>query len=693
MNLRELTIKEDYRSDRCSLVQDFYVPCLENATLYSRAVGFFSSSSLIAVSRGLSALILTGGKMRLVASPCLSAEDTEAIATGLKQREEVINWSILRELDQFEKVAEDRFACLAWLLSQGVLDIKLAVARIYQQGLYHEKFGIFTDAANNQVAFIGSANESLSGFVSNFEQIEVFCSWKEGENKRVQRKNQYFQRLWANNTPKVEVINFPEAAARSLLKRCPDQPPRQDEILTRQPRQQWRLREPEENYQVDPDHAQPQKILKVELRPLQVDALNAWKKANHHGILAMATGTGKTITALACAASLNDLDIAFISVPTKELVQQWVQELEKQTTFPPPIQAIGRANDWLESLYRKLRLIHASEVPDRRLPVMCIGIYSELSKLRVAELIADAGSLPSKSLLIADEVHTAGATKFRHILRDDFTYRLGLSATPIRPHDQEGTEFLLEYFGGVVYEFTLEEAIAAGILCEYEYYVYVTCLTDNEHERFQQITNKIGYLLHSNDHEATDKAQRLAIQRAKIIKSAASKLTILDHIISDHPPRQGMIYCADIDQATEVSRRLARRGVRVARYSSQDRIRTAILSEFERSHLDVLVAVKCLDEGVNIPAADWGIILASDASQRQFIQRRGRILRTAPNKAIAKLIDILVVPPLGDEQVKLITSEVQRVTHFAQCASNRASIITKLVEELAYYGLTYSDLI
>ena len=690
MSLQDLVIKDEYRSDRCSLIEDFYLPCLENATLYSRAVGFFSSSSLIAVSQGLTALIRSGGKMRLVASPCLSAEDVEAIATGLKQREDVIAGVIVQELDQFEEVAGNRLACLAWLLSQGVLEIKLATPKdLSHSGIYHEKLGIFADNFNI-IAFTGSANESLAAFSDNFECIDTFCSWKANEQRRALRKAENFQRLWENNTPKVEVISFPEAAARSLLKRCPNQPPiKEPDLLSKQ----WRLAEPGGSYQVDPDDAQPEKILKVELRQLQIDALSAWEKANHQGILAMATGAGKTITALACAASLNDLDIVFISVPTKELVQQWVQELAKHTTFPTPIQATGRADNWLESLYRKLRLIQASEVPDRRLPVICVGIYSELSKLRVVDLFADAGGLSEKSLLVADEVHAAGAKEFRRILRDDFTYRLGLSATPIRPHDEEGTEFLLEYFGGVVYEFTLEAAIAAGILCEYEYYVYVTPLTETEHERFQQLTKRIGYLLHSKDEEATDKAQRLKIQRARIIKSAASKLTILDRVIDDHPPRQGMIYCADINQATEASARLARRGVIVARYSSQDSDRTTILSQFARGYLDVLVAVKCLDEGVNIPAADWGMILASDTSQRQFIQRRGRILRTAPKKAIATLIDVLVVPPLGDEQVKLITSEVQRVTHFAQCASNRASVITKLVEELAYYGLTYSDLI
>lgn len=699
MSLRELAIRDEYRSDRCDLIEDFYIPCLEQATVYSRAVGFFSSTSMIAVSKGLTALIRAGGTMRLVASPCLSSEDIEAIATGLKQRDEVITEVILQELDrEFEEVAKDRLACLAWLLSQEILEIKLAIPKnISKQGIYHEKLGLFTDIEDNQVAFTGSANESSSALIDNFECIDVFCSWKAEEQKRALRKAENFERLWNNQTSKVEVMGFPEAAARSLLRLKPDKPPSTEpEYKSKQ--KYWSVKEEKSNYNAGEQSSltttlKYQNWLQVELRPLQVDALEAFIAANYQGILAMATGAGKTITALACAASFDDLDLIVIGVHTKELVQQWVNELEGRTTFQYPLVATGKSEIWRSKLFRKLRLINNNQLSRERLPVIIVGIYSELSKFYIADLIVDAGGLPERSLLIADEVHATGAGSFRRILRKDFTYRLGLSATPIRPHDEEGTEVVLDYFSGIVYEFSLEQAIAAGILCEYEYHVYVTSLDDSEHETFKQLTSKINRLRNSEDERAQAKAKHLLIQRAKIIKSASSKLTILDRIFDDHPLQKAMIYCADIDQATIVCRKLSQKGIRVSRYSSQDKERQKILSQFSRGHLDALVAVKCLDEGVDVPETSQAIILASDTSERQFIQRRGRILRAAPNKAIATLIDVLVVPPLGDEDVKLITSEVSRVVHFARTASNRTFVITKLVEELSYYGITYSDLI
>jgi superfamily II DNA or RNA helicase/HKD family nuclease len=680
LSLNELDIQEDYRSDRDNLIDDFYIPCLGRATLYSRAVGFFSSSSLVAVSKGLAALIQSGGKMRLVASPYLSREDIKAIETGLKRREEVITGAILRELDrEFERVIKDRLACLAWLLSQGILEIKLAVFQnLDEEGLYHEKFGIFSDSMDNYVAFIGSANESLSGFASNFEYVEVFRSWKQGEQTRVQRKVTDFQRLWDNKTSKVEVIDFPEAATRSLLKLRPSSPPQYKPA-----KRVWRVRESGGSYEIQ------QNKLKVELRSLQVDAVEAFGKANS-GILAMATGTGKTITALTCGSRLHNLDLIIIGVPTKELVNQWVEEIETKTRFRPPIVATGKAEYWREILFRKLRLIDYQELPRERLPVVLVGTYGELSKSPVADLIDDAGGLPEESLLIADEVHATGAEVYRRILREDFQYRLGLSATPIRPYDEEGTEVVLDYFGGIVYEFTLEDAIAAGILCQYDYHVYVTTLTDEEHEKFQQLTAKIASLINRDDR---DRLHHLTIQRAKIIKSAAAKVQLLDRILHDYPPQQAMIYCADIDQATQISKRLSQRGFNVARYSSEDRDRKTILANFVKGYLDALVAVKCLDEGVDIPSVHQAIILASDATERQFIQRRGRILRTAPKKSVATLIDVLIVPPLGDERVKLIESELQRIKQFAHAARNRTSVIINLIEELKHYGITYSDLI
>ena len=686
MSLQDISIQDHYRSDRNNLIQDFYVPCLSETTLYSRAVGYFSSTSIIAVAQGLAALIEAGGKMRLVASPQLSREDIQAIEKGLKQREEVISTVVIKE---FESVSKDRLACLSWLLSKGILDIKLAVANNADEpGLYHEKFAVLTDADDNKIAFIGSVNETKSGLINNFENIEVFCSWQGIEAKRVERISEDFERLWSNTTYNAEVMSFPEAAKRKLLEYCP-----YDKPAVKVKRKAKLVKEEKTDYKVNEEKKQSLLNLNITLRDYQEEALMEFKSVNYKGILAMATGAGKTITALACASSIKDLDLIIVVVPIKDLVQQWMNELDKLTDFYYPIAAVNKSAIWRNTLYRKLRLIHANVQTVKRLPTVLVGTYSGLSKLTVAELIEDAGGLPIKSLIIADEVHTAGASQYRRILRDDFTYRLGLSATPIRPHDEEGTEFVLNYFGDIVYELDLEKAIKLNILCEYEYYVYVVTLTDAENEEYQKLTKKIVKLLRSGN-DISGSVNRLAIERSRIIKSASDKIAVLDRIIQDHPLDRSMIYCASIDQADIVCHRLSQQGIQVSRFTSQeDRQRGQILHEFSKGRLDALVAVKCLDEGVNIPAAKEAIILASDTSQRQFIQRRGRILRKAPGKDKATLIDILVVPPMGDERVKLITSEVNRIKHFAKTASNKATVITKLGDELSHYGITYSDLI
>ena len=687
MSLQSIRIQDHYRSDRHNLIDDFYVPCLSETTLYSRAVGYFSSTSIVAVAQGLAALIDGGGKMRLVASPCLSPEDIEAIEKGLKQREEVISQVIIEE---FKTVSHDRLSCLSWLLSQGVLDIKLAVANNFDvPGLYHEKIGILIDGYNNQLAFTGSINETKSGLIDNFENIEVFCSWRGEEARRVKRIGEDFEKLWLNETPKAEIISFPEAAVRKLIEYRPYTKP---SVAVR--KKSNLVAENKSKYKLEKNKLESLHGLDITLRPYQEQALVKFKSAQYRGILAMATGAGKTITALACASSIEDLDLIIIVVPIKDLVRQWMDELDKLTDFYYPIVAVGKSDIWKEKLYRKLRLIHGNIQTVKRLPTVLVSTYSGLSKLPVAELINDAGGLPIKSLIIADEVHTAGSSQYRRILRNDFTYRLGLSATPIRPHDEEGTEFILNYFGDIVYELNLEQAIKLGILCEYEYYVYIVTLTDAENEEYQRLTKRIVRLLRSNNDKASGSINRLTIERSRIIKSASEKITILDRIIQVHPLNRGMIYCADIDQADIVCHRLSQQGVQVSRFTSQeDRQRGQILHEFSQGRLDALVAVKCLDEGVNIPAAQEAIILASDTSERQFIQRRGRILRKATGKDKATLIDILVVPPIEDERVKLITSEIKRIKHFAKTASNKGTVITKLGDELSHYGITYSDLI
>ena len=269
MSLQNINIQDRYRSDDgYNLIEDFYIPCLSKTTLYSRAVGYFSSTSIVAISRGLSALIEGGGKMRLVASPKLSRDDIKAIEKGLKLRDEVVSKSIIKE---FEIVAEDRLACLSWLLSESVLDIKIAIVdNISEPGLYHEKFGIFTDENNNEVAFVGSANETLSGLQKNFENILVFCSWKEAS--RVETINEDFERLWSNNTNNAEVIDFPEAAARKLLEYRPYTKPSVAKKSQRQQKSKL-VAGNRDDYKLDENKKQSHN-LDITLRPYQEESFN-----------------------------------------------------------------------------------------------------------------------------------------------------------------------------------------------------------------------------------------------------------------------------------------------------------------------------------------------------------------------------------------------------------------------------------
>jgi superfamily II DNA or RNA helicase len=694
LSLKLLDLKQDYRSESDNLITDFYLPCLERSTTYDRAVGYFSSKSIVAVARGLTALIRVGGKMRLVASPNLSEEDIRAIATGLKEREKTVTVSIIAELEkEFKEVSQNSFACLAWLLSQGLLEIKLAIPNeLHQRGIYHEKLGIFRDAKDNIVAFTGSANETASGLIDNFECIDVFCSWLPKEEERTKRKYDNFQRLWQNQTAKVEVISFPEATAKSLLKFAPKYAPCYEPEL-KLTQKFFAVAETGSSYQVNPIATTDDSWLKpeIKLRPLQQDALSKFETANYQGILAMATGSGKTITALACANNIKELDLIFIVVPTTDLVRQWQEELARTTNFPLPIIAAGNSLSWMEDLRRKLNLIKHQRIKQRKQPAIFIGTYKGLSQTKVANLIDDMGGLPKHSLLIADEVHSAGSSQHRIILRDEFSYRLGLSATPIRQYDEEGTDIVLDYFKDIIYEFSLQEAIAAGILCEYKYHVYLTTLTEEENEAYQHLTKQISRLSHSKENKVAEKIKKLLLQRARIVKAAESKINILDRILQEHKLERSMIYCADNEQATAVSQKLAK-NYRVARYTSKDKDRQGILQQFSCGHLEAVIAIKCLDEGIDIPSTDLAIILASDTTERQFIQRRGRILRAAPKKTIATLIDVLVVPPL-EKQTNLIQSEINRVKNFAESARNRESLIVRLGDELKVYGSTYSDLI
>lgn len=711
MGLRDLSIQDEYRSDRGDIIRDFYLPCLANATVYKRAVGFFSSTSMAAAARGITALIRSGGKMQLVASPYLSPEDAEAIAKGLKQRQDVITDTLLRELDQeFEQVVRDRLACLAWLLGQGILEIKLAVAsNLDQPGIYHEKLGIFADNQDNIVAFTGSANESSSALIDNFECIDVFCSWHLGVKERVLRKAENFQRLWDNQTPKVEVIKFPEAAARSLLRLRPEYPPPIEERQSKSNRSS--VSESKGSYNItsskesDPLRYQNETLKipsDITLREHQRQAIGEWFANAGQGILEMATGSGKTITALAATAKLYEYIgsplLIVIICPYLHLISQWIEQARRFGLNPLPC-AVSRTR-WQQELSVRIYNSTAGIIPLSSIITSNATFSSALFQHQIRKV-------SRRFLLIVDEVHNLGAEQLRTCLPENACYRLGLSATPERWFDATGTQALTDYFGSTLVHYTLREALEDGVLCPYRYYPQLVELTDDEFERYYELTLKIARALGKNNHDldqASTGLEALLIQRSRLIATAQGKLKALQSLFTPlRHSTHNLIYCGDGTVETEPEQSLERQidavtrllgrdlGMTVAKYTAETPLsrREELRHQFAQGDIQCLIAIRCLDEGVDIPEIRRAFILASSSNPRQFIQRRGRLLRTSPGKQMAEIFDFVVEPPIeltrpNSEYYALIRrlfgKELRRVVEFANLAVNGPEALHQLLD-------------
>jgi DNA phosphorothioation system restriction enzyme len=700
VSLRELEIQETYRSNDCDLVKDFYEPCLARSRTYDRAVGFFSSSALALVARGLTVFIQAGGRMRLVTSPKLSEADVAAIAQGLQQRDEVIQRALLSSFNEtIPDLVRRRLEALTWLLAQGLLEIKLAVPKSLR-GLYHEKLGIFADAEENLVTFSGSANESENALQHNFEVLEIFTSWQVGVEQRALRRAQAFEDLWQNRTAKVEVMAFPEAVKRQLIQSyCPDRPP------TREPY----AASVTGTYHTLPAGA-PQMPTDFQLRPYQQQAVENWFKNKGRGTLKMATGSGKTITALAiaselykkCAAQKVPLQALLIICPYRHLVTQWAAESCKFGL--QPILAFDKVQTWQGELQSQLMDLSLGSK-------LFVSVITTNATLMRDTLQSQLAFFPQWTLVIGDEAHNLGARRLEQSLPDNNPpLRLALSATPERYFDEEGTEKLFEYFGSVIQpEFTLKDAIASGALTPYLYHPRLIKLTEEEIEVYADLTAKIGRALASGKRSETDEAilSALLVKRARLVGSAANKLTSLRELMANRTrTRHTLFYCGDGSVEDEVSEESLRQleavtrllreemGVRVQPYTAETRLedREELRYQFETGMLQGLVAIRCLDEGVDIPAIQTAVIMASSSNPRQFVQRRGRILRKSEGKERAELFDMIVIPPdLGGElfevERNLLRSELRRFAEFADLAVNRAQAREALLPLQRQYDL------
>lgn len=668
--------------------------------MYGRAVGFYASSTFAACPKAFLTFFRNGGKLRIVASHILSRDDTRGLYEGHLDRHKLIRTSKLNLLNS-PNVQAKTSEILSWLVAKGKISIKIALVRDRKKmKLYHEKLGYFEDKNSNLVVFSGSANESYSAVVENFEQIDVFRSWKEKERQRSERKKREFEYLWNDETPGLEVLSFLEAARQEVLQVRSD--PNVAEIRSTQ--NNITQDDSSNIKQFYPNSLKEvlQIPINIRLYDHQRKAVKEWLKNKGQGILEMATGSGKTITALSSATKLYELAgpplFIVIVCPYLHLVDQWSEEA-KNFGLDPLICAHGRQT-WYEDF--QIRLYNART--GQRQITSAIASNSTFRSDAFQKILSD---IDTSLLFIGDEVHNLGASTLRKSLPENASYRLGLSATPERWFDSTGTEALTDYFGPTLAHYTLREALEDEVLCPYRYFPHTVTLSDDELEEYHEITKQIGRLFASesdSEDDSSPKLKRLLIKRARIVATAENKLELLRSLMKPRrESRHMLVYCGDgrveetgtqeeMRQIRAVTRMLGNDLLmRVAKYTAEtptDR-RRKLRKDFANGDIQSLVAIRCLDEGVDIPEIEQAFILASTSNPRQFIQRRGRLLRRSPGKDMADIHDFIVVPPEEHRDSKseyfvatrkLFGKELKRVIEFAKLAVNGPEAMRRLLE-------------
>ncbi|WP_305783730.1 DEAD/DEAH box helicase family protein [Symbioplanes lichenis] len=673
--LAELHLQTSYHKGRDDIAAGFYLPCMNRSTKYDRAVGYFRSTVFLIAWPELRGFVQRGGKIRVLCSQVLADKDVDALERGYSARVNAeIDSRLLEEVRNLlnDPVISDPARVLAALVAHGTVDLKVAILRDSEMRsvkgrIFHDKLGIFGDEYNNRVVFKGSMNETWTGLANdgNLESVDVAVSWMGARDvERVRTEESYFADLWHNRYPTLNVRPFPDVARHELENASEgDWPGSLTDVLDR----------------MSAGRDKGEDARGRTLHSHQSAGLAAWRANGRRGILAFATGSGKTFTAITAIreAITKHGDVVVVVVPDRVLFQQWYRELE-ETTSDLDV-SILRAGSGYRRWRDSLRLW---TLPDGQRRIVLATVRTAASGEFRRKLSGGA-----HLMLVADEVHRLGSARNRELLDEElFGARLGLSATPERAGDPEGTQALLSYFGGILQpRYMLADAVRDGVLTKYFYRPHTVHLTELEAQEWQEITARIATLrarIANGDQSSNALAQRLDllyIRRARVVKHASAKVPLAVCVLRQEgvEGQRWIVYCEDLTQLNQVSTALADAGIPSLPFHSQmEGSREETLQWLDRRG-GIVVAIKCLDEGVDVPSVTHALILASSKNPREFVQRRGRVLRRADGKSLAFVHDAIVLPPAGGGREgasdPITAGELARAVEFAQHADNPAA--------------------
>lgn len=697
--LQEFHFEPDYNKAYDNIAESFYLPCMRSSSRYDRISGYFSSSIYVIAWAAMKCFIDNNGHIRLICSPYLSDEDRQALDEGYSRRNEaIIEEALIKEITEMftSSYLDAPSKALACLVANGIVDVKIAIPSTDGNPdigrLFHDKIGIFSDVYGNSVGFRGPMNETFKGLSSdgNLESIDVFPSWEDERDKiRLEKAQQYFEEMWNQALDGVCVYSFPQAAAEIIHEKANGQ----DLAII--------IDEIAADMSVADKWKADKSASAKKPRKHQYEALESWVKNGRRGIFEHATGSGKTYTAICAIRNCLEKHYSVIVlVPSIDLLTQWQKEMKDNISgLDISYLFCGGEN----SYWHQDGVLYSWTQESKTTYKVIISTMDTASSDFFLRNVAQGEHL----LLVADEVHRLGSPKRKQIFNMYSGARLGLSATPRRYGDPEGTKAIMDYFGGIVPPvFSLLDAIQADVLTKYFYYPITLALSRAEQDAWDKLTVEINKLIAREinpdggikDALKSPRIQMKLIARARILKNATAKPDLAIRVISANfkKGQRWIIYCDNQAQLTSVLSLLLHNGYDAYEYHSDmegDRIQT--LSYFSVNG-GILVSIRCLDEGIDIPSTTHALILASSKNPREFIQRRGRILRKYPGKYFAYLYDAIVTPcsthDENDRSVSIIEAELARAIQFGEWAENYACI-TDLKNIAVDNGIKLSDVV
>lgn len=674
MTFKDIPIDISYISVGEDSFSKILNPLLTCTKVYKRSVGFFSSSALNFISDGLLEMARNGGKIYLATSPRLSDDDIFAIQNGYADRERIKDAFINDVQSTLKVITDDNARILYMLVKEGIVDVKIVVRN---SGIYHDKLALLEDYDGNVIACVGSNNETASGYNGNYEKTRVYKSWFDSEG-RIEDEMSEFDSIWDNGNPQLFVYDFMDAFEKELISR------------------------------VEKSGPYSTTTSKYTMRDYQIDARAKWFENDHKGFFVMATGTGKTITSLYSIQDFirDNKVFTVIAVPYKHLASQWADDVK--AFFPEAFVQIihGEIPDGETKIYAS----YLQSLKQYK-PIIIITTIKSFFLERYVNLY---DKIDYDKLLIVDEAHNF-VNKLSDELQCKYPYRLGLSATPVFGNDTEKTAELLNWFGGQIVDLPIEKALGK-YLVNYEYHPIFVNATAEDEAKFAKATKLMLSGMDFAQSKIIDEDKFTLGYRGRLraISMAEEKIDRIEEIFStiedkDHT----IIYCSDGKLWSSIGDNTGSNEIRhleyilnkinqscltsvgcgkASKFTASESVeeRMALIDSFNKGYIEYLVAIRCLDEGINIPSIKSALILSSNDNYREFVQRRGRILRLYGDKKLAHIYDVIVLPSFENDAFAKI--ELRRFFEYGRLALNKDVLMDQLSSLLEKYDLTQDDI-